>query len=638
MSKTLGSILLVAAAVAVNVIPGVGQAISGAIVGLAGGPFAAGAATAWAIGDAVASAVTLGVTAAGLQSAAGLLGLGPSAPKPDTAITAIKTSRPPRVSGYGESRLYGAYVLYETASDGTAVDVYAVHDGELTQVVQRYLGDDKITLTGNIVDQGSDGRYRDSKVSFYTTTGVNPGPGIPAVTAKVSEWTGRGDGVVLMGVLCAPAKSKHFLETYPNGVPEASIAAKWQKCPDFHAIDPTDESGWTWTENSIRQLGHYKMVREGDDYATKIAPTLAYWQAAQDVCDEAIPLKAGGTEARWRSCVAHKHIDSHGAVTAALLETCDGWIAPRSDGALVVYAGKYYAPTVSIGPDEIVAFEWSGVGVDDDEAVNELICSYVSANHDYNSVETDAWRDEDDISERGQVLSSDFSPQTPSWGQSRRGAKRKMARSNALHRGTVTTNIAGRVVRGERYINLNLTDAGTTFYSGPAEIVAVTRNMATGGVTFQWVSADPNIDNWNAATEEGDPAAKGDRVAQEPVLAPTVASALATFSGDNVTLTITANSPYPTRSDLTWLARWRTAGASVWGGDLEFGDVAPGSTVTLTTDVVPLDGDVEVEVALRLGDGRYSDWSAPSHVTTSVVTTDTTTQTADTVNITVDRG
>src|SRR3546814_12086276 len=95
---------------------------------------------------------------------------------------------------------------------------------------------------------------------------------------------------------------------------------------------------------------HYKLVREKVDYATKIAPTLSYWQAAADVCDEAISLKAGGTEERYRSPVAHNHTDQHANVIAALLSTFDGWIAPRADGALVVYAGKYYAPTVSIGP------------------------------------------------------------------------------------------------------------------------------------------------------------------------------------------------------------------------------------------------------------------------------------------------
>jgi len=619
VGKTLGRILLVGAAIAINVIPGVGQAITGAVYGtLAGGAVGSFAAAALTLGQVLSATLTLGLTAAGLQAAGGLLGLGPSAPKPDTTVTAIKTAIPPRVSAYGISRLYGAYVLYETASDGTAVDVYAIVDGELTEVLQYYLADDKAIMTGNIVNAGADGRYRDSKVSIYSTTGAATETAIAAVTAKIPAWDSyhRGDGVVLLAVLCAPIKSKYFLECYPNGVPTASMAAKWQKCPDAYATDPSDSSAWTWTENPIRQLMHYKLVREGVDYATKIAPAIAYWKAAQDVCDEAVALKAGGTEDRYRSWVSHKHTDSHASVVSAILATCDGWIAPREDGALVVYAGKYVAPTVSIGSDEIVSYEWHGVGVDDDQAVNELVCSYISSTHDYNTVETDAWRDEADISTRGAVLSDTLEPQTPSWGQVRRIAKRAMSRRNAPYRGTVTTNIAGRTVRSERYINLTIIEAGTTFFDGVAEIVAVTRNMATGGVTFDWVAADPNIDTWNPATEEGNAAPLGDRVALAPLDTPAVSSASAVLSDDGNSVQIDIIVDAPDRADLTWFARWKVSTDAVWN-EAQYSDIDPGASIELLTGVVPANASIDIEVAYQVGDGRVSDWSSTSTVDTT---------------------
>jgi len=618
LGKTLTSIIAVGAAIAINVVPGVGTAISTSIIGgLYGAGVAAG--TAVTIGYAVTSALTLGVTAYGLQAGANLLGLGPSMPKPDTTVTAIKTSRPPRVSAYGVSRLYGAYSLYETASNGTAVDVLAVHDGEMTALLAHYLGDDPVTLTGNVVNTGADNRYRDGSVSLYTTDGSTPGTPIAAITSLLPGiWTSdhRGDGVVLLAQTAKAVKSKRYLETYPNGVPVPSIVAQWQKCPDPYADDPSDPAGWTWTENPVRHLMHYKLVREKVDYATKIAPTLSYWQAAADICDEAISLKAGGTEARYRSSVAHNHTDQHANVTAALLSTFDGWIAPRADGALVVYAGKYYAPTVSIGPDQIIAYEWNGVGVDDDSAVNEIICSYISADHDYNTVETDAWRDEDDISERGQVLSSSLDPQVPSWGQVRRLAKRKMARTNALYRGSVTTNAAGRITRGQRFINLRIEEAGTVFFDGPAEITAVTRNLMTGGVTFSWVAADPNIDAWNPATEEGNPAAKGDRVAQQPVETPEITMATAVLASDGTSAQVLVDVDAPDRDDLTWFGRWKVSTDTVWN-EQEYSDIAAGSSIELLIGLVPVDSSIDVAVAYRLGDGRVSDWSATDTVSTS---------------------
>jgi hypothetical protein len=636
MGKTLGSILIVAAAIAVNVIPGAGQAISGAL----GSALASGgiyATTAFSIASTVVSGLTLGLTALGVQSAAGLLGLGPSMPKPVTTETAIKTSRPPRISAYGRMRLYGAYIIYETADNGVAVDVYAVHEGQMSALVQRYLGDDPVTLTAEFVNAGSDGRYGDSKVSFYHTDGAVPGTPFSAVTTLLGStiWTTdhRGDGVVLVAVLSASVKAEDFQTIYPQSQPPIpSLVADWQACPNPSSSDPLDESGWGYTENPVRHLLHYMLVREGPKpslpksdagyaaelaalrsawWAAKIAPTLSYWIAAAAVCNEARTLNAGGTEAKYRACIAHKHTEKHEAVKSAILATFDGWMAPRADGAIVIYAGKYYTPTVSIGPDEIVSYTYEGGGVDDDRAVNELVCSYVSALHDYNTVECDAWRDEDDITERGQVLSSSLDPGVPSHAQVRYLAKRLMQRTNAPSRGTVTTNIAGRAARGERFINLRIEESGAVFYDGPAEILSLSRSLS-GGVTFEWVQADPAVDNWTAATEEGEPAAVGNRIAPTPLDTPAIDTATpATESGQSyVDLDVTA----PDRTDMTWYAHWRIDGASVWGADAVYTDTAAGSPVALRVGPVPSGETIEVEVAYTVGDGRRSPWSASTSV------------------------
>lgn len=621
MGKFLGKLVLIGAAIAINFVPGVGQAITGAVYGtLAGGAVGTAAAAALTFGQVLSAAITLGVTAAGIQSLSGILGLGPSSPKPDTTETAVKTSRPVRVSGYGVSRLYGAYILFETASNGTAVDVFAVHDGRMDGLVQLYLGDDLVTLTGSTVNEGTDKRYQDGAVKMYYTSGASPGTAISALVSLLPGiWTTnhRGDGVVILAVTAAAVKAKKFQDTYPaSSVPVGSMAARWQRCPDPHASDPTDEAGWTWTENPIRQLLHYMLVREQINFASKIAPTIAYWQAASDVCDQAIALKAGGTEPRYRSCVSHKHTDTHASVKSALMKCCDGWLGTNSDGAFIVYAGAYYAPTVEIGPDEIIAYEWAGVGRDDDDAINEISCSYVSSEHDYNTVETDSWRDEDDIAERGQILSDSLDPQVPSHGQVRRLAKRQMARVNAIHRGTVSTNASGRAVRGQRYVTLRLVEAGTTFYDGPVEVTEVTRNIMTGGVTFSWVAIDPNIDAWNPATEEGDPAPVGNRVAPKPVETPEIDTASAVLSSDGSSAQISVVVSSDDRTDLTWFLRWKLSENTVWV-ESEYSDIDPGTAVQLLSDIVPVNASIDVAVAYSTGDGRTSDWSPTVAVSTS---------------------
>lgn len=316
---------------------------------------------------------------------------------------------------------------------------------------------------------------------------------------------------------------------------------------------------------------------------------------------------ATASEPRYQSVVAFKHTDPRKGVVANLLSTCDGWLSPRSDGALVVYSGRYMPPTVTIGPDEIVSYSLQE-GVDEENAVNFITLTYVSANHDYNTVDTDAWTDDDDISARSKVLSDSLADQIPSASQARRLGKRKMAKAMAPMRGTVTTNSRGRIVRGERYIWLTITEAGTTFLDAPVEITKLTRNLQTGGVTFEWLLADPNIDAWNPATEEGNPAPIGNPVAGAPLDAPVITAAVRDSSavsgdGNGVRVAITASGP--NRSDLTWTARFRLVGAATWN-EQQYTDTAAGSTVQLETAFVPVNGSVEVEVAYQTGDGRVS--------------------------------
>lgn len=634
MSRTVGSVLMIAAAIAVNVIPGVGQVISGALI-------SAGLASAAAVS--LAGTLIAGVTLAGISAAGSLLGLGPKAPKPETASAAMKTAIPPRVSAYGRSRLWGSFILYETASNGTAVDVYAVHDGPIDGIERRYLGDKQVTVNGaNTVQTLSDKSYQGGVVKFYTNLGALVGSAFSAIVSLLpGKWTSnhRGDGVVTMAVTWQSVKADKYQETYPGSGPaEASIVARWQRCfdPRQPGQSPTDPLTWTWTENAALHLLHYRLVREkaarvagevfpsaaslGLAWSTFFAPTVDYWIAAANVCDQMIPLKGGGTERRYRSCFAHKHNVPHKDNIAALTACFDGWTCPRADGAIVVYAGEYEEPTVTIGPQHIVAYTWE-YGLEDESAVNEIPLFYVSAAHDYATVEADTWRDEVDIAETGRLRSEPLDNPVPSHAQARRLAKRLMSRVRAPSRGTVTTNVAGRVARGLRYIWLRIEEAGAVFYDGPAEITQLVRNLSTGGVTFSWVAADPNIDEWNPATEEGAPATVGDRVAPDPLAAPDITAASIVYAGatdEGTGARVQVTAAGPDRSDLIWFVRWRAVSAAIWN-EQRYSDIDPGPAAELLTDFVPVNADIEVQAAYQVGDGRISDWSTPPYE----VTTDT---------------
>ncbi|ARR57115.1 hypothetical protein HY78_08695 [Rhizorhabdus wittichii DC-6] len=642
MGKTLGTIAVIAGAAALAVVSFGTAAAFAALPGVAtaGATAAAGVITA------------LGVTATtvALQSTAGLIGLGPKAPKPETADTAKRIPIPPRVAGYGRSKLFGTYILFETSEGydagfstigaGTAVDVYAIHDGPIDAIEQYYLGDDLVTLVGNTVQEGTDGRYKDGKVKIYATLGETPGTWLSAIGSLIPAWddSHRGDGVVIVGATFEAVKAKDFQDVYPTGLPPAvGIAARWQKCFDWRdegqSVD--DPSTWTWTENAVLQTAHYKLVREkakrepGEVYPSGpnlqaawdryFAPTVTYWTTAADDADSDVVLKAGGTEPRYRSCVAHELTSPHKEVIAALTACFDGWLAARADGALIVYSGRYYEPTVSLGPDEILSFTVTD-GIDDETEFNEYAVSYVSSEHQYSTVDTTPWQDTAAIEAAGAIKSSGLANQVPSHGQARRLAKRTMMRARAPKRGTITTNNAGLAVRGERFVNVHLEEAGTIFYSGPVEVVRLTRNLLFG-VTFDWVLADPAVDDWDPETEEGDPAPVEESVTPSALVKPTITSATRVTSqdsGSNTTGTrIQLVIDGPLRVDLIWFVRTRPSGEVTWD-EREYTDIDPSiGGVEILTEFVAADNTIEVQVQYQVGDGRNSPWSDTETVSTS---------------------
>lgn len=567
----------------------------------------------------------------------------PTPPKPDATVTSVKTSIPPRVAAYGRSRLYGAYILYTTSSKGVAIDVYAVHEtgGVPIDGVERfYLGDQNVATGAGVVTGLADGAYAGASVEIDFRTGHATETAFSqVVTLLPGVWTSshRGDGVVTAMVTWQAVKSKDYQKRFPNGQPSLSMVARWQRVFDWRdeAQDVGNPATWTWSENAVLHYVHYVLTREKAErapeemfpsgaalaaaWARYFEPTAAYWTAAANDADSAVPLKAGGTEPRYRSLVSHKLTDPHKDTKDRLIATFDGWVSPRQDGALVGYSGRYYAPTVDIGPDEITGYSWRD-GVEDESAVNQIAVSYVSADHDFNVVETNAWEDAADIATRGGIEASSLSNDVPSWGQGRRLAKRAMARAMAPSRGSVTTNSGGLAVIGQRYINLRLVEAGAVFYSGPAEITSLTHNLATGGVTFNWIAASPAVDAWNPTIEEGNPAPAATTTTSSDLTTPAITAASASFSQDaaantsgvRVSLTIDA----PDREDLTWYVRTRATGATTWD-ERTYSDLDPGPSVSIITEFVATDASIEVETAYQVGDGRFSDWSATSTVDTS---------------------
>lgn len=562
----------------------------------------------------------------------------------EAAERTIKAATPARSKGYGTRRLFGKQMLFDTAANGTTVDVLAFHGGRVSAIVGHYLNDELAVVSGTTVQPFDDDSYGGGNVSIGTTLGETPGTAFGAVVSLMPGiWTNdhRGDGIAAAYITKRPVKAKEFLEVYPQGDNvELSIAYQLQPVfdPREGGQSASDPSTWTYSENACLHLLHYFLTERGYDYATRIEPVLDYWTAAADDCDTAITLAAGGTEPKYRGCVVYDATARPADVISELLACFDGWTDVDAEGCVRVYSGAVYEPTVSIGPGDIAAYSLQS-HVEEENRVNELVVHYVSAEHKYETVEGQSWLDEADISARGRKLSDGVAPQVPSHTQARRIAKRAMLRRNSPNRGTVMTLISGNAVIGERYINLTIEDAGE-IYSGLVEIVGLEHNYDTGGVSFEWVAVADEMDEWEPEEEDGDGAAVGSFVPKAPLTAPTIISAVF-FGTDEVGegvpgARIRISIDGPERDDLTWWVSWRSLPDGQWI-TAPYEDADPGPPILVETDFVPI-GDVAVTVAYQVGDGRISPESDPAtEIHTDSITADRDDITADSTNITADR-
>lgn len=596
------------------------------------------AAAANAIGGAVSTGVYYGSQAlvyVGISSA-----LTPDVPRPEAAPQNRKQTLPPRVKATGRVRLGGPYMLLEAKANKLYV-VIALHDGQISAFVNFYLNDDKgafadpatADLLGiNASDvvltyTGGDGRYgalaASERVKLYFNTGLPTETAFADIVADLTAddiWTTnhRGDGSASAGMICKHGDLEDFPTHFPNGIPELSVVADTQFVPDPRepGFDPADQGTWVYNANPVCALMLYELVEMGADWNTVFAPTLDLWIAAMDVCDEAVALDAGGTEHRYSHGARFDTSNAPADVRRQYLSCFDGWMGENGSGAKTIYAGKYVAPTIDAfalveSGGEIFEYSYQEF-TEDERAVNELVISYTSPEHDYNEVEADPWRD-DETYDAGRGRPEQFSlPWVQSPTQARRLAKRKMAKLKAAQ-WSITCNLAGLRALGHRFIPLLIED-GDLVVDAVGEVSNIEIDILALRVTISGVIADTTVDSWTPATEEGNPPPAVDPSPGEALAAPTITAAVAVAAAGGTKIEVTGT--YPSRDDLQGRLQWRTQGTTVWTPEA-FQAIAGGAGVKLLSGLVTTGANIEVQASYRTGAGAVSPWSATSTVTVS---------------------
>lgn len=589
--------------------------------------------------EAAAGTVLFGtLTVGGAVGTAALLGAslaiayatqpGVSLPRPSDGTQTMKQAIAPRPFGYGRARIAGAYVFFEVGSSGDtfSFDVIALHQGKIGSFENYYLHDDLVFLTGDQVRSVpgvGDNRYDigggNSNVIIQTRLGLDTETHYSAVTALIPSWTSahRGDGIASAMLRCEQAsnlQAQH--ETFPRGLPKFSAVCELSPIfdPRDGAQDREDPDTWTVSRNPVLQLLDYLTHADRGpalDWDTVIEPAIDALMAQADYCDELVTTWNGDTEPRYRSC-GWAHLTTDPAdVIAAILSTCDGWMAERGDGTLALIVGKYSAPTVTLTDDHIIGFAIDH-GVADEDVVNELQWSYVAPGNDWRETPGTPWRDEVSIAELGVVRSENRAlTWVQSHSQGRRLAKRIVARHQAALRGTLVCSLYGLQALGQRWLAVRSREIDD-LTNAVIEVTRARIDIANGRVTFEWTLVNPNsIDAWDPATEEGLAPPLSGRIM---LILPTPASVNATKVGLTISLAFTDNSADPDIVAYEVQYRITGSGDSAWVPQAFLTFTPSGGIITLVTNAVAA-GNYDVRVACIGAEGVVGPWSATDTVT-----------------------
>lgn len=577
-----------------------------------------------------------------LSVAGGLLQLllAPKPPKPDDGKSAIQTAISPCQFCYGTARMAGAIAFYESPA-GTLYYSAAITAHPIDSILQYWLHDDAVNTDSSDevlgVAGGGDGRYHHGKLQMAGTLGPVPNAPFWRITADLTEeqWGSRhrGDGCATLSARFKDAGSDEQQKIFPFGVPKPGMTIKGYKVFD-HRVggqDWTNPDTWQWSNNPVICLIHYLCFSKFGpqrSYERCILPVIDRWMVQADICDEAIPLKDGGTINRYElGGFATTENDPH-AILALFLSSMDGHLVERG-GTIILWVGKWQESTVTITDDDILGY-YMQFDLPDEEAINRLDMSYTSPDHKYNQVPTDPFVNDEDQLARGYVRQQPFDL---IWvqhnAQARRLGKREMFRLRQL-RGKIRLKLHSLNAAYERVVYVQ-SSIIPRLNGQWIEVRPGTRtNLTQGGfIDLEFSLIDPSIDDWSPAADEGEPPPNPDEFVDDGPQPPSDINYVAeqfqlTGGSFAVRLAVSFDAPAePENNNLGYRVQWRVAvdtGTENAWTTVVFSSPPEdvGGVLTVRTGVVPGDTTLDVQVASQTSRGTLSVYSVPVEVDTTV--------------------
>ncbi|MDX0555531.1 hypothetical protein GOL37_27295 [Sinorhizobium medicae] len=578
----------------------------------------------------IASAIATTAISIGLQA---LMAQTPKPPKPEDGRSPLNQAIPFRTYAVGRTRLAGARMMWE-AVGSNLYSVQAIAGHKIKSFNRFYLNDDEVTVVDNVVTPlTTGGRYGagSANVRLYTRLGANPEtPYSELVSALGADgiWTNahRGDGQASLAMRAHNADAQDQQTAFPYGAPSPSVEIDGAVCWDFRdpVQSPTNPNTWTWTRNSAVICAWHLCFNEfgfGLDYTKALIPVIDLWKEEADVCDELVPLKGGGTEPRYECNGWDTTENGPKSGLNAILSTCDGHLVARGDGARILTVGKFReSRTATLTDADIVGHQVQYDVLFEDEC-NRLVPKFTYPATNYTSCDTDFFEDTAAQLSAGRVLTQEGSYEwCHQWRQARRLGKRDWLRLRQKVKGSLDVRLSGINAVYARWVRLEtpnrLPRLDGKLLENRRSVLALTK----GGFSMDFVEQPDGIDDWNPTTEEG----------QQPPVPPAVnASNIPTPVINLIQAKASNNSVYirvvvidPADDSFIPVVRYRVAdiGAGTPGAWIEqpFPGADPsGGYINLNTNTVPVDQELQVQVAFKASNGKYSNWSVTEEVTST---------------------
>lgn len=571
----------------------------------------------------VASAIAVTALSIGLQ-----LAMMPRPPKPEDGRAPLMQPIPYRIWAVGECRQAGAMMLWE-GIDNKLISVQALVAHQIQSISAVYLQDDLVTVDGTGVVQPIGDRYKDDLVKVYSRLGAVPETAYSQVVSLLGSqgiWTNshRGDGQASLAMICDSPGAEDFTSRFPYGKPMASVTAKWARVWDFRdpAQSPTSPATWQWSNNPVLILAWHQCFSpfgEGKDYRRAILPVLDMWQEEANVCDDLIPLASGGTEKRYTCSGFDKTENSPKVGTNAILASMDGWMCTRGDGAVLIVAGKFREKYVATLTDADIIGYVSQNDVLFDEEINQFTPKFNYPATDYSTTDTDFFEDIAKQIKVGRVLPEegryDWCTQ---WRQARRLGKRDWIRIREKVRGSIYANLTGLNAAYAPWIRLQTPIMIPRLDGKVISNRKATFDLRKGGLQIDHIKMPDNpadIDAWDPVTDEGAAPPVPIKPVSEGLPIPTIDSITVVPAGGSVYLRVAVIDPG--RTDITLTVRYRVSGGN-WIDQNFKGAVPASGLITVNTNPVPGDQQLEIQSAWIGSNGKIGTYSATQNVTSTV--------------------